>query len=67
MMKVVVNGEETDLPEGTTLETVVERLGPSGAACAAEVNKRLVPRRERPTRQLADGDVVEVVTLVGGG
>jgi thiamine biosynthesis protein ThiS len=32
-----------------------------------EVNRSLVPRRERDARELRDGDVVEIVTLVGGG
>jgi sulfur carrier protein len=66
-MKVVVNGQAMELPEGTTVEAVVERLGLTTMACAAEVNKNLVPKRERTARILAEGDIVEVVTLVGGG
>jgi thiamine biosynthesis protein ThiS len=34
---------------------------------AVEVNRALVRRAERAERRLAEGDAVEIVTLVGGG
>jgi sulfur carrier protein len=66
-VKVVVNGRPTDVPEGTTVRALIESLGLGRGACAAEVNKDLVPRREHETRQLREGDAVEIVSLVGGG
>ena len=38
-----------------------------GRAVAVEVNKKIVPRKTHDQARLTDGDVVEVVTLVGGG
>jgi thiamine biosynthesis protein ThiS len=35
--------------------------------CAVEVNKKLIPHKERDEYILQDGDDIEVVTLVGGG
>ena len=61
------NGDVVDLPAGASVRKLIERLGLERAACAAEVNKRLVPRREQETRVLEEGDVVELVSLVGGG
>jgi thiamine biosynthesis protein ThiS len=66
-MKVIVNGEEQTLDDKTTVEDLIEQLGLATAICAAEVNKTLVPREKRAETPLRDGDVVEVVTLVGGG
>jgi sulfur carrier protein len=66
-VKVVVNGEATDVLDGTTVRAMIESLGLGRGACAAEVNKELVPRREHETRQLREGDIVEIVSLVGGG
>jgi sulfur carrier protein len=66
-MKVIVNGQEQQIPTGTTVRALIERLDLGRAACAAEVNKRLVPRREHESRTLEDGDTVELVSLVGGG
>lgn len=66
-MVVVVNGVQHELPGALTLRELIERLGLSGSACAAEVNKVLVPRQEHAARVLRAGDVVELVSLVGGG
>lgn len=66
-MKLVVNGQERDLPAGTTVRQLIETLGLAKQACAAEVNQTLVPRREQELKELRDGDRVELVSLVGGG
>jgi sulfur carrier protein len=66
-MRIIVNGETRDVPQGTSVRQLIEQLAPKGAACAAEVNKELVPRREQEGRNLKDGDNIEIVTLVGGG
>jgi sulfur carrier protein len=56
-----------ELPEGTTVAQLIDRLGLSDAICAAEIDRELVPRRARAEREILDGQRVEVVTLVGGG
>lgn len=66
-MRVTVNGEAREVPAGLTVAGLIRELGLGKAACAAEVNKALVPKREHEGRELREGDVVEVVTLVGGG
>ena len=67
-MHLIVNGEQLEVREPRlTVEGLVAIRGFRGAACAVEVNRALVPRRERDTRELKEGDVVEIVTLVGGG
>lgn len=66
-MIVVVNGVRTDVPPGSTISTLIERLGLARSIVAAEVNKQLVPRKEHSTRPLVEGDSIEIVSLVGGG
>ena len=66
-MTLVVNGEPRSIPAGASVADLVRELGLEKAACAVEVNKRLVPKADHPRRPLGDGDTVEVVTLVGGG
>jgi len=66
-MLVIVNSEPRDLEPGTTVGQLLAQLGLDKAICAAEVNREVVPRRERDGRELREGDTVEVVTLVGGG
>jgi sulfur carrier protein len=66
-MKVTVNGVAREVSEGTTVRALVEAMGMGKQAVAAEVNKTLVPRRTQDEAVLKDGDVVELVALVGGG
>ncbi|MBX3364585.1 MAG: sulfur carrier protein ThiS [Phycisphaeraceae bacterium] len=66
-MVLTVNGRPREEPGPLVLAQLIERLGLSAAACAAEVNRALVPKREHASYELKDGDVVELVTLVGGG
>lgn len=62
-----VNGEPRSVPPGTTIAALVEQLGLGKTACAVEVNRELAPKATHHDRTLADGDQVEIVTLVGGG
>lgn len=62
-----MNGERREVREGATVLELIRELGLAKQACAAEVNRTLVPRREQEGRALREGDVVELVTLVGGG
>ncbi len=66
-MTVIVNGQERQVPDGTTVAQLVESLGLGAGACAAEVNRELVPKRRHAEHLLGDGDRVELVSLVGGG
>lgn len=66
-MKCVVNGESRELEDGLSLEGLIEHLGMEDAVCAVEVEKKLVPKRERAGCVLVDGQRVEIVTLIGGG
>jgi sulfur carrier protein len=66
-MRVTVNGEALDIPDGLTVRGLVEHLGLTGGPVAVEVNQAVVVRAEHPTRLLADGDAIEIVHFVGGG
>lgn len=66
-MQVHVNGESQQVPDGTTVAELLERLGLAGKLVAVEVNLRVVPRQQHATCKLAEGDRLEIVTLVGGG
>jgi len=66
-MKLNVNGETKELPDGSTVRQLVEQLGLEKAAVAVEVNKEVVPRKLHEATALNEGDTVELVTLVGGG
>ncbi len=66
-MQITVNGQSHDAPDGLTVADLLEKQGLSGQPCAVEVNRKLVPKRQHADHALAEGDTVELVTLVGGG
>ena len=66
-MKVTLNGEAREVPEGTTVLALLEGAGVDRRRCAVEVNLDVVPKTRHGERVLVPGDRVEVVTMVGGG
>lgn len=66
-MRITVNGEPREMGDDLTVEALLTALDLQGKPCAVEVNRAVVPRREHASRPLADGDTIEIVTLVGGG
>jgi sulfur carrier protein len=66
-MTLTVNGDERELPPGTTLAGLIGQLTASARGIAAAVDGEVVPRRAWPDTKLADGAVVEIVTAVQGG
>ena len=66
-MTITLNGEQRDVPGPLTVAGLIDHLGLRPDRVAVERNRDLVPRSRHGTAALADGDVLEVVTLVGGG
>jgi sulfur carrier protein len=65
-MQITCNGKSQPLEDGATVAALLGQLQLSGPV-AVEVNEQLAPREQHATWTLADGDRVEIVTLVGGG
>ena len=66
-MKVRVNGKDVELAGPTSLLDYLARLGVNPRAVAVEINDRILDRAEFESAELGEGDVVEVVRMVGGG
>jgi thiamine biosynthesis protein ThiS len=67
IVKLIVNGDDVEVAEATSLAAFLLARGHAPERVAAERNGALVRRAERDACLLRDGDVLEVVTLVGGG
>ncbi len=66
-MRVVLNGEEREIPEGLTILGLLEHLKLNPDRVAIERNREVVPRAAWATVTLCEGDRVEIVHFVGGG
>jgi sulfur carrier protein len=66
-LHIQVNGESQELPDGSTIEDLVQRLSLPVTRIAIELNKNVARRAEWATTILAEGDRIEIVHFVGGG
>jgi sulfur carrier protein len=68
-MKIYLNGEELEVPEGITLAELIKSLNirVREVGFAVAVNEEVVPKSKYESHKLSEGDRVEIVHLVGGG
>ncbi len=66
-MRIKLNGESQEVPDGSSLEDLVRQLSLPPARIAIELNKNVARRAEWATTILAEGDRIEIVHFVGGG
>jgi len=66
-MKIIINGQEKDFKEGTTLEMALLELELTGKVMAAAVNMEIVKQDNWKTYKLKDSDKLELLDFVGGG
>jgi sulfur carrier protein len=66
-VKVLVNGEPTELEAGATVESVLASLELPQRGVAVAVDAEVVPRGEWPEHELNEGARVEVLRAIQGG
>lgn len=66
-MNISVNGKQQDVPEGLSVEGLVEVLELDSSRVAIERNRSILRREEWASTMLDEGDSFEVVQFVGGG
>ncbi|MFM1798813.1 MAG: Thiamine biosynthesis protein ThiS [Cyanobacteriota bacterium] len=67
MIRIQVNGEPRACPEGCDLRKVLLALGFQPAVVVVERNGLILPRSQWDDTTVVESDVLEVVTIVGGG
>jgi sulfur carrier protein len=66
-MKVVINGDTSEVEDGLTVAGLLETLKIAPGRVAVEVNLRIVKKCDYGNHALNDMDAVEIVNFVGGG
>jgi sulfur carrier protein len=66
-VKAIINGEERELPDGTTVAALLETFGAPRSGIAVARNERVVRRSDYATHVLQDGDTIEIIKAVAGG
>ncbi|HZK67014.1 MAG TPA: sulfur carrier protein ThiS [Chloroflexota bacterium] len=66
--QIRLNGRSEQLSDDVrTVHQLLAVKGVNPARVAVELNRRILPRNQFESTSLSAGDVVEVVTFVGGG
>lgn len=67
MIEIVVNGEPRQVPDQLCLPELLEQLGYQPRLVVVECNGAILPRGSWAEQRVRAADVLEVVTIVGGG
>jgi thiamine biosynthesis protein ThiS len=66
-MKVTINGESREIPDGFSVAELLAHLGMPGERVAIERNLDILPRARWQETQVQANDRFEIVHFVGGG
>lgn len=66
-MRITVNGDNREVPNGISLAGLLEYLGLDARMIVVEHNRAIVRRPQLTEVPLGEGDSVELVHFVGGG
>ena len=67
MMKLTINGQERELGDAPTVARLLAELSLDRGRVAVMVNGRVVRRADHESSPVAEGDKIEIITMVGGG
>ena len=67
MVAIQVNGQAMTVPAGLVITTCLEHLGYDLRLVALEFNGEILHRQHWLHTRIQEADVLEVVTIVGGG
>lgn len=66
-MNITLNGKNYELAQQVSVAKLAEILLLAPTTFAIELNLAIVPRSRHSEVMLNEGDVVEIVTFIGGG
>jgi sulfur carrier protein len=66
-MKIKINGEAQEIPDGLNVTAMLEHLGMGNKRVAIERNLDILPRTEWNATPVQANDCFEIVHFVGGG
>lgn len=67
LIEVTINGEQQRVASSMTIADLLVELDLNSRAIAVEINQEIQPRNTHRQTTIQSGDVLEIVTLVGGG
>jgi len=66
-MKIVLNGEKTDIPKSLSVSALLLHLHVDPSRVALEINRQLIRKTSWEETMIQPDDEIEIVHFVGGG
>ena len=66
-MKITLNGQAKEFSHAQSMQHIIEQFCKQHNRVIAELNGEIIKHPSWPSITLKDGDVVELVSFVGGG
>ena len=67
LIKIRINGEDKEVGAHLSLSDLLDHFEIGRRGIAVELNRSIIPRGRHGEVTVADGDVVEIIRMVGGG
>ena len=66
-MNIVVNGEELNTANNTTIELLLNNLEIKDKVMAVAINMEIIKKENWESHKIEEGDKLELLNFVGGG
>ena len=66
-MRIKINGQDQELKDASTLEILAKQKQLIKNNIVMEVNGNIIPLEQWPETALKKGDIIEIISFVGGG
>jgi|TARA_A200000113_G_scaffold2340_1_gene2560 sulfur carrier protein len=66
-MNILLNNKPEMLFDGSTVKKLLENKNIKNKYYAVEINRKIIPKSDHETHVIEDGDVIEIITAIGGG
>ena len=66
-MRIVLNGDPTELPGPMTVQALLERLTIDPRVVAVECDRVVIKRARHAETMIVEGSEIEIVAFIGGG
>ncbi len=66
-MKIKINGQFKEINGVNTISELLEELKLNSKKVVIELNREIIEPKDFSSKQIKDGDTIEIVHFVGGG
>lgn len=66
-MEITINSEKKEIRDGMTVTELLQEINTPTVGVAVELNRAIVSRSLHASTVLEEGDLLEIVKMVGGG